>query len=229
MRCRVPRSRWTGRAVTTLTATRSTYPWDQISGTPVALSNATARSSPSPRRHPPRSTHWASLPHSWRSRFAEEGLRFQLTVTDHVNDQPMSSSQQVSVLVYTPSVNSPPVVTVFSTDVTRVNDLVQLDGSYTSDLEGDPLTYLWERLRTRCRARLSAHAEHRPANRVLHRAGHHARCPMLTFRLTVSDGQNSPVSETVNVLVGPVAISGAATAAAAAREPGWYRQPGWAP
>jgi hypothetical protein len=99
-----------------------TYTWLQVAGQPVTLSNA-AR---------PQAAFRAPFVGS-----AGETLRFQVTVSDGVDE----SIDTVTVAVE--NVNHPPAANAGADQTKNEGSLVTLDATASADPDGDPLTYAW--------------------------------------------------------------------------------------
>lgn len=99
------------------------YAWTQVSGPPVSLVDA---SSPTPRFMVPLS---GDFPQSFV---------FRLTVSD---PRGLSDSDEVGISVLAP--NQAPLAVVGQDPEVETLALVTLDGSASSDPDGDPLSYLW--------------------------------------------------------------------------------------
>jgi hypothetical protein len=102
----------------------ASYSWNQVGGQSVTLSDPNAAS-------PTFTVPFAAGPQT---------LRFELVVTDNGGAQ---SSDFVEVSVPAPSTNQAPVADAGpDQNVARIST-AQLDGSGSSDPDGDPLTYSW--------------------------------------------------------------------------------------
>jgi hypothetical protein len=145
----------------------NTYTWTQTGGTPVQLSD----------------------PHDAQPTFtapnvgpAGDVLTFTLTVAGCSPPQTDSISTSISVT----DVNSPPVASATVSPSTTVNegDTVTLDGSASSDPNGDALTYVWVRIADGVPTTIATTAIATDiAPQVPYPDG-----ASFTYRLTVSDG-----------------------------------------
>ncbi|WP_308809543.1 myxosortase-dependent M36 family metallopeptidase [Archangium lansingense] len=159
------------------------YSWVQVSGTPVALSGANS----------------ASATFTAPETASGETLSFTLTVSDGK----LSASDTVNVVVN--NVNRAPVVTASSVTVDeRSTATLQAAGS---DADGDSLTYAWTQL-TGTPVTLSG-ADTATAT---FSTGEVSADEVLTFRVTVSDGQATASHDVVvdvrNVNVAPTVNAG---------------------
>ena len=171
-----------GSAVT-LSATASdpegdllTYVWTQTSGPNVALTNS---ASLTPSFTAPAKTA------------ADQVLTFQLIANDGAAD---SAPDSVSITV---PANIGPVADAGIDTVVAEGDTVSLDGSGSSDPEGDTLTYAWSQVSgpsvTLSDATAAAPTFTAPAKA--------ASDQTLTFELVVSDGISSSTADTVSITI----------------------------
>lgn len=174
-----------------------TYAWVQVSGTPVTLSGTST----------PVVTFTAPTPiemHGF-SAFAQAGvaaseeLRFQLTVAD----QSLSSHVEVSVLVYTPSPNEPPVASIAPVLPAIAGEIVVLDGSCSYDVDEDPLTYHWTQLNSPPDPAVTLEPSVYPWEIQFTVPSCIVEPQTLTFQLIVNDGHADSEPDTVVVDVSP--------------------------
>ncbi len=148
------------------------FAWTQTTGTAVALSGATTAG---PSFTAPNTT---------------ETLSFQLTVSDGKGG---SDSDTVNVNVTAGAGNQPPIANAGTDQSVLSGDLVSLNGSGSSDPDGDPLSFSWTQIAGTAVA-LSG------ANSATPSFTAPAVTETLTFQLTVNDGAIS-ASDTVDVSV----------------------------
>lgn len=152
------------------------FQWTQVGGTPVALDTA----------DPARPTFTAPLVPQ-----GGETLTFQLVV----NDGKLSSTPDI-VNISVKNINHPPVADAGPDMLVGEKSQVTLDGSFSYDRDGDPITYSW--LQTAgLNVELSDPVAAKPAFAAPTVGVDGAT---LTFQLTVSDGIES-MSDTVQVVV----------------------------
>jgi LmbE family N-acetylglucosaminyl deacetylase len=152
------------------------FMWSQIAGTAVSLSNPAAAS---PTFSAPEATPGAQL------------LRFQLVVADA---EFSSAPDQVDILV-PGTANSLPVASAGPDQTVSADSTVTLDGSAT-DLDGQPLTYLWTQIAGTAVALSDATAA-RPTF-ILPVT---AIDEILTFQLVAHDGVAPSAPDTVDIRV----------------------------
>jgi len=123
-----------------------------------------------------------------------EVLTFEL----NVSDGSQSDIDSISVTVVPPTPNEPPTANAGADQVVNQGDLVQLDGSGSSDPNSDPLTYAW--LQTGGTAvTLSNSTRRRP---TFSAPTGLSASEILTFSFTVDDGQFND-ADSVNITVNP--------------------------
>ncbi|MGO8946422.1 MAG: PKD domain-containing protein, partial [Ktedonobacterales bacterium] len=145
-----------------------TYQWTQTSGTPVTLSSATAEQP------------------TFAAPTTAATLVFQLVVADEQN-----SSQPATVAI---TVTALPVANAGPAQSAGVSTTVTLDGSGSTDSNGNPLTYLWTQTSGPTVTLSSATAEQPTFTAP-------ATAATLTFQLVVNDGQNNSLPATVTITV----------------------------
>ncbi len=148
-----------------------TYAWTQLTGTNVSLNDRTSESA------------WFTAPSSAGS------LKFKLTVTD---EHGAFTSDDVTIAVR--AANRAPIADAGSNQSVDTGARVTLDGSGSSDLDGDRLTYSWTQ---RSGARVSLRRGAPPV--VTFTAPSSAGS--LKFRLTVTDEHGASTSDDVTIAV----------------------------
>ena len=103
------------------------YLWKQIAGTPAVTINGDDK---------PIATFTAPSDIA-----SDTDLTFELTVTDDKNGKSTAISQVT--VKYVPPPNQPPIVDAGPDQTVNAGDVVTLDGSGSSDPEGDQLSYSW--------------------------------------------------------------------------------------
>ncbi len=157
-----------------------TYAWTQTGGPTVSLSSASAQK--------PTFTAPASA----------ASLTFQLVVDD---GETSSSADTVTITVG----NRAPTADAGADQSVNKKSSVTLDGSASSDPDGDPLTYAWTQTGGPTVSLSSASAQ-KPTFTAP------ASAASLTFQLVVDDGETSSSADTVTITVGnraPTADAGA--------------------
>ena len=154
-----------------------TYTWTQTGGTPVTLSSSTAQ----------------------KPTFTAPSNAGTLTFRLVVRDGQVNSSPSNVTITVTGSSNQPPVANAGAAQTVSTGSSVQLDGSGSSDPNGDPLTYTWTQTGG-TPVTLSSSTAQKPTFTAPSNAG------TLTFRLVVRDGQvnSSPSNVTITVQAPPV-------------------------
>ena len=152
-----------------------TYTWTQTSGPPVALSDATAESP------------------TFTAPTSATTLEFSLTVNDgEVDSAPDTVIIGVALSNLAPTANAGPDQNV------ETGATVTLDGSGSTDPDGDPLTYTWTQTSgppvTLSSATIAMPSFTAPASATT-----------LVFSLTVNDGTVNSAPDTVTITVAPVA------------------------
>ena len=148
------------------------YAWTQLSGTPVGLTNSTI---PRP---------WFTAPSS------EATLVFRLTVTD---PDRLSHTDDVTITVRSVA-NSRPEADAGRNQSVSTGARVTLDGSDSSDPDGDDLTYRWTQ-QSGTTVSLSSARVASPTFTAPSEAGG------LSFRLTVTDEHGASDSDDVTIAV----------------------------
>ena len=156
-----------------------TYAWTQTTGTTVQLSSSTAAK--------PTFTAPSSLS-------ANETLTFSLTVADARNLS--STADTVDVTVVSAANNQPPTADAGKHRKVKEGAKVQLDGSGSSDPEGEPLTFAWTQ-KSGPKVTLNGADTARPRFRAPTQLVSNIR---LIFRLTVTAGGKT-ATDTVRVRV----------------------------
>ncbi len=166
------------------------YQWEQTAGAAVSLSNATS----------------ASCSFTAPDVAAAGGvLTFRLTVSDSAG---LTSTDEVQVTVS--FVNQAPTADAGADQTVEEGDTVALNGSGSSDPEGDTLTYQWEQTAgTTVSLSGTTSASCSFTAPEVEVAG-----TVLTFRLTVTDGNGRSGSDSVQVTVGDKQESGSVFATA---------------
>lgn len=174
-----------------------TYEWTQVSGTGVTLSSPTAVM---PTFTAPLLSGGPNPP--------SEVLVFRLTVSDG------KTSRSDDVTITVKHLNLPPVALAAAVGWSNEGEIVTLDGSGSSDPNGDSLTYTWTQI-TGPPVTLSSNSTNQPKSTFsLQLADPHCdSTEEVAFNLTVSDGiataSVGPVSIVIyNLNLPPVAQAG---------------------
>ncbi len=125
-------------------------------------------------------------------------LTFQLVVNDgKVNSSP--STVNITVL----HINQPPIANAGPDQTVNVGNLVTLNGTGSSDPDGDPITFLWTQVAGPT-VRLSNARVATPT----FTAPKVNTSTLLTFQLVVNDGKVDSPSDSVNITVVPIGGGG---------------------
>ena len=169
-----------------------TYAWSQTSGPTVTLSSTTA------------------VQPTFTAPTGPATLTFQLIVND---GQLNSSPSTVTIVVNPPSSNNPPVANAGTNQTVASGAAVQLDGSGSTDPNGNPLTYAWSQTAGPAVTLSSATAVQPTFTAPTGPA-------TLTFQLVVNNGQlnSSPSTVTITVNSGGLTnLAGTATVTASSQ------------
>ncbi len=101
------------------------YNWTQVNGPPVTLTGATTAT---PNFTAPMKTS------------SDQQIEFELVVTDGISDSAAGDSDRVIITV---AANQQPIADAGIDQSVTGNSTITLDGSGSSDPDGDPLTYTW--------------------------------------------------------------------------------------
>lgn len=171
-----------------------TYAWTQTDGPAVTLTGA--------------NTATPSFTAPLVGNGAPAALTFQLSVSDG------KSTRSDSVVVLVKHVNRAPVAIAAAPANANEGTTIILDGSASSDVDGDPLTYTWTQL-SGTPVIISSNGSNSPQANFVHLIPglHSIAGESLQFSLTVSDGIASSTSAPVTVFVrnvnaAPVADAG---------------------
>ncbi|MCG3732808.1 glycosyl hydrolase family 18 protein [Vibrio cincinnatiensis] len=155
------------------------YQWQQLSGPTVTLTNANS----------------AQASFTIGEVTETEVLTFKLTVTDDEGAMG-SATVQITVKATDGEVeNTPPVASISAPSQVNAGDIVVIDASASSDVDQDTLTFSWA-----LPAGINAHIQN---DQVIFTAAEYTQDTILSFTVTVSDGQAS-VSATTSVVVSAV-------------------------
>ncbi len=150
-----------------------TYAWSQTGGTAVTLSSATVAKP------------------TFTAPTTAGTLTFSLTVNDGKVD---SAADSVVITVNAPPVNQPPTANAGPDRGVDTGTLVTLDGSGSSDPNGDPLTYAWSQTGGTA-VTLSSATAVKPTFTAPNTAD------TLTFSLVVNDGKVDSAADSVVITV----------------------------
>ena len=166
-----------GSASTDQDGTIESYSWTQTAGTAATLSGADS-----------------ATPSFTAPDVSADGdtLTFELTVTD--NDG-ATDTDSVDVAVNNVVVNQPPTANAGADQTVNEGQAVQLDGSGSTDQDGDTLTYAWTQTAGTA-ATLSGADSATPSFTAPDVS---ADGDTLTFELTVDDGNGHTATDTVNI------------------------------
>jgi phosphatidylserine/phosphatidylglycerophosphate/cardiolipin synthase-like enzyme len=158
-----------------------TYSWNQTSGTPVTLDDVTSV------------TPSFTAPDVGSE---DDILIFELTVTD--NDGANSTdSVSVTVTDTAPPPNSAPTADAGNDQIVSEGDNVTLNGTSSSDPDGDTLTYSWNQTA----GPVVVLSNSSTATPSFTAPEVNASGATITFELTVSDGNGGTISDTVYISV----------------------------
>ncbi len=160
-----------------------TYSWSQVSGPEAPLSDTTAQM---PTFVAPEVTK-------------TEVLTFRLVVSDEEFE---SQPDSVNITVSDLSVNSPPVADAGRDTTVNEGETVTLDGSKSSDPDGDALTYSWSQV-----SGPEAPLSDTTAQKSTFVAPEVTKAEVLTFRLVVSDEEFDSDPDFVNITVSDVTVN----------------------
>ncbi len=162
---------------------RLTYSWSQVSGLTVTLSDTTAQM---PTFVAPEVTK-------------TEALTFRLVVSD---EEFASDPDFVNITVSDVTVNNPPVANAGRDTTVNEGGTVTLDGSDSSDADGDALRYSWNQV-----SGLTAPLSDTTAQMPTFVAPEVTKTEVLTFRLVVSDEEFQSDPDFVNITVSDVSVN----------------------
>ena len=166
----------------------ATYLWEQTAGPTASIANPAAQST------------------TFTAPAVEEhtALAFLLTVTD--NDGAQSTDEINITIIY----NTPPTANVGANQEVNEIQLVQLDGSASSDAEGSSLTYLWQQVDS---SGYSVTLNDANSSNPSFTTPEVAADTNLSFQLTVTDslGKSGDANVTISIVyhIPPTANAGA--------------------
>jgi 5-hydroxyisourate hydrolase-like protein (transthyretin family) len=166
--------------------TVESYSWTQTAGTSVTLSDASS------------ATPSFTAPDVGAD---GETLTLELTVTD--NDGATSTADTVNVEVSNVIVNQEPIANAGSDQTVNEGDTVSLDGSASSDPDGDTLTYAW----TQTAGTSVTLSDASSATPSFTAPDVGADGETLTLELTVDDGNGHTATDAVGINVNNVIVN----------------------
>jgi hypothetical protein len=170
-----------GTASNDTDGTIASYSWNQTSGTPVTLDDVTS------------ATPSFTAPDVGSE---DDILIFELTVTD--NDGANSTdSVSITVTDTAPPPNSAPTADAGNDQIVSEGDNVTLNGTSSSDPDGDTLTYSWNQTA----GPVVVLSNSSTANPAFTAPDVDSGGATLTFELTVDDGNGGNDTDTVDILV----------------------------
>ncbi|MDQ4102137.1 MAG: PKD domain-containing protein [Thermoproteota archaeon] len=174
----------TGSASSDLDGTIQSYSWTQTAGPEVVLSDANT-----------------ATPTFTAPDVDAEGdtLTFELAVAD--NDG-TTSTDTVDITVNNVVVNQPPIANAGNDQTVNEGDTVSLDGSASTDPDGDSLTYAW----TQTAGPEVVLSDANTATPTFTAPDVDAEGDTLTFELAVNDGKGATDTDTIDIGVSDVVV-----------------------